>query len=296
MNYQKLGKSELLISEIAFGCMSLGNDDRQNKQLLHHALNNGINFFDTADIYRNGYNEITIGKAFAGMRDKIILATKVGNVPRADGNGFDWNPSKKHIMESIEGSLQRLDTDYIDLYQLHGGTIEDPIDETISAFEQLKKEGKIRAYGISSIRPNVIREYVNRAHIDSVMMQYSLLDRRPEESCFGILRQNNINVLVRGSLAQGVLINKTAHSYLNHSREEVEKILQIIHKMKERNPLEVAIHFSLLADVVCSAVIGIRTESQLNEISDVIRSSPLTADEVLYLQSQIPANKYELHR
>ncbi len=145
MNYKKLGKSDITVSEIAFGCMSLADDEQSSKQLLHQALDNGINFFDTADIYSYGNNEITLGKAFAGKRDKIILATKVGNQPRADGLGLDWNPSKKHILESIDKSLKRLQTDYIDLYQLHGGTLEDPIDETISAFEQLKKEGKIRS-------------------------------------------------------------------------------------------------------------------------------------------------------
>ena len=89
---------------------------------------------------------------------------------------------QKNIFSSaVDQSLKRLQTDYIDLYQLHGGTIEDPIDEMIEAFETLKAAGKIRYYGISSIRPNVIREYVKRSSIVSVMMQYSLLDRRPEE-------------------------------------------------------------------------------------------------------------------
>src|SRR6202034_3432729 len=96
-------------------------------------------------------------------------------------------------------------TDYIDLYQLHGGTIDDPIDETIEAFELLQQQGKIRYYGISSIRPNVISEYVQRSNIISVMMQYSLLDRRPEESCLQLLQQNNIGVLARGSVAGGLL-------------------------------------------------------------------------------------------
>ncbi len=94
-------------------------------------------------------------------------------------------------------SLKRLNTDRIDVYQLHGGTIEDPIEETISAFEQLVQQGKIRYYGISSIRPNVIREYVLRSNIVSVMMQYSLLDRRPEEECLPLLAQKDIGVLAR---------------------------------------------------------------------------------------------------
>jgi aryl-alcohol dehydrogenase-like predicted oxidoreductase len=87
---------------------------------------------------------------------KVIIATKVGNQWRADGSGWDWNPNKDYIISAVEQSLKRLQTDYIDLYQLHGGTMEDPIDETIEAFEQLQKQGKIRYYGISSIRPTVI--------------------------------------------------------------------------------------------------------------------------------------------
>lgn len=91
------------------------------------------------------------------------------------------DPSKAYIKEAVKKSLTRLKTDYIDLYQLHGGTIEDNIDETIEAFEELKQEGVIRYYGISSIRPNVIKEYVKKSNIVSIMMQFSLFDRRPEE-------------------------------------------------------------------------------------------------------------------
>lgn len=139
--------------------MSLGDDHSANSKLLHHAYNQGINYFDTADIYQNGFNETTVGKAFKEIRQQIIIATKVGNQLKPDGSGLDWNPTKTHILKSVDESLKRLQTDYIDLYQLHGGTMEDPIDETIEAFEQLKAEGKIRFYGISSIRPAVIHEY-----------------------------------------------------------------------------------------------------------------------------------------
>jgi aryl-alcohol dehydrogenase-like predicted oxidoreductase len=161
----------------------------------------GINYFDTADIYDQGENEITVGRALRDSRSKLFIATKVGNQPRPDGTGWDWNPHKEHILGAAEASLKRLQTDYIDLYQLHGGTLDDPIDETIEAFELLKEQGKIRAYGISSIRPNVIREYVARSNMVSVMMQYSLLDRRPEESCLELLREIGIGVLVRGAVA-----------------------------------------------------------------------------------------------
>jgi len=296
MKYNPLGKSKIKVSEIAFGCMSLGNDHHENKELLHQAVDQGINFFDTADLYGKGENEITVGKAFAGMREKVIIATKGGNQLRAEGSGWDWNPSKKYILEAVEKSLARLQTDYIDLYQLHGGTIDDPINETIEAFELLKQQGKIRAYGISSIRPNVISEYVNHSSIDSVMMQYSLLDRRPEESCFDLLHENKISVLVRGSLAQGLLINKPAASYLSYAKEEVDKSVNFIHSLTNRSPQEIAIQFVLASEAVTSAVIGLRTRQQLGDVLKAAENPPLQKEELAYLQSVTKANRYEQHR
>ncbi|RYG04027.1 MAG: aldo/keto reductase, partial [Chitinophagaceae bacterium] len=231
MKYRKLGKSTLEVSEISFGCMSLGDDQRLNQDLIAHAVEGGINLFDTADVYDQGKNEEEVGKALKAVRKKICIATKVGNQWKPDGRGFDWNPNKDHIIKEVENSLRRLQTDYIDLYQLHGGTIDDPIDETIEAFEQLKKEGKILFYGISSIRPNVIREYIKRSSIVSVMMQYSLLDRRPEEACFPILQNAGIGVLVRGSIAKGLLAGKVADQFLNYGKLDVHKAATAVHSI-----------------------------------------------------------------
>jgi aryl-alcohol dehydrogenase-like predicted oxidoreductase len=131
MHYRKLGKSTLEVSEIGFGCMSLRGDETSDIRLILKAIDGGINFFDTADLYDHGRNEILVGKALHEKRKQVILATKVGNQWKKDGSGWDWNPRKDYILACIDESLRRLNTDYIDLYQLHGGTIEDPIDETI---------------------------------------------------------------------------------------------------------------------------------------------------------------------
>lgn len=264
MNYTSLGSSELEISEVSFGCMSLGTDQSVNSELIRKAYESGINFFDTADLYDKGWNEETVGKAIKPFRDKIYLATKVGNEWNADGSGWEWNPSKKYILEAVEKSLARLQTDYIDLYQLHGGTIDDPIDETIEAFEILKTQGKIRAYGISSIRPNVIREWVNRSNIDSVMMQYSLLDRRPEEECLDLLKENNIGVLTRGSLAKGILINKPAREYMGYTEQEVSELKEALDQTG--HPLAASLQFVLSNPSVSSVVAGLRTNEQLEDI------------------------------
>ncbi len=298
MNYHFLGKSNLNVSEISFGCMSLKGSQTENEKLLHQAADLGINLFDTADLYDKGANEIIVGKALKDRRSQVYIATKVGNQWRADGSGWDWNPRKEYILQAADQSLKRLQTDYIDLYQLHGGTLQDPIDETIEAFELLKQTGKIRHYGISSIRPNVIREYLNRSGIVSVMMQYSLLDRRPEETCLDLLRQHSIGVLTRGSLAQGLLINKPATPYLNHQADEVKKAAQAIAQLTQpqKTATQVALQFALHHPAVTSAVVGIRTWEQLDEITLLPQSSALTEEAYAFLSQSIAPNQYTDHR
>jgi aryl-alcohol dehydrogenase-like predicted oxidoreductase len=298
MQYSTLGKSELKISKIGFGCMSLQNDRTENEHIIGKTLESGINYFDTADLYENGENESKIGNLLKTTRNKIILATKVGNQYRADGSGWDWNPRKEYILQAVNGSLKRLQTDYIDLYQLHGGTIDDPIDETIEAFEILKAQGKIRYYGISSIRPDVIREYVKRSNLVSVMMQFSLLDRRPEEACFELLDGHNIGVLCRGGLAQGLLVDKPARAYLNWSAAEVERAADIVKDVtgETGNRAQTAIRFVLYHQVVKSAVIGIRTLTQLEDSLDAAGLPLLSNKELTRLKAALPEQYYQEHR
>jgi aryl-alcohol dehydrogenase-like predicted oxidoreductase len=298
MQYTKLGKSDLNVSKIGFGCMSLKDDNNENSYILNKSIEQGINYFDTADLYENGANEIKIGSLLKPHRQRIILATKVGNQLRPDGSGWDWNPSKAHILAAVEKSLQRLQTDYIDLFQLHGGTIEDPIDETIEAFEILKSQGKIRYYGISSIRPNVIKEYISKSNIVSVMMQYSLLDKRPEEECLSLLQAASIGVISRGGLAQGLLVDKPAKPYLNRTETQVKELIQAISNMRLEglSKTQIAIHFILSNQAISSAVIGIRTASQLDSVLTAAESISLTAEEIQILDHICAPNFYTDHR
>ena len=297
MDYKKLGSSELIISRIGYGCMSLVPDEKESIPLLHKAIEMGINFLDTADIYNDGVNEIIIGKAVKQIRDKIIIASKAGNQRRPDG-GLDWNPTKKYILQCIESSLKRLQTEYIDLYQLHGGTIDDNIDETIETFELLKRQGKIRYYGISSIRPNVVREYVKRSSIVSVMMQYSLLDRRPEEECLQLIQDQNIGVLTRGSLAQGLLSGKEPRDYLDSPASDVSAMAEAVNKLSssERSPAQTALKYVLQNTAVTSAVVGMRTVDQLNEAVSTLEKKDLKDHEMQFLADSVPALKYAIHR
>ena len=306
MEYRILPRTGWEVSAIGFGCMSLSTEqEAESIALLHKAVDLGINYFDTADLYNQGENEVLVGKALRSKRQALYMATKVGNQLRPDGTGWDWNPSKAYILDAVERSLKRLQTDYIDLYQLHGGTIDDPIDDTIEAFELLKDQGKIRAYGISSIRPNVIREYVARSHIASVMMQYSLLDRRPEESCLELLRDNNIGVMVRGAVAKGLLVDKSPEAYLGYTLEDVEQMSNAVKQVSNngtqgitarRTPAQAALQFVLQNQAVCSVVAGMRTKEQLTENVGALHSSRLTDDNVRQLSSVLEPNIYSHHR
>lgn len=284
-----LGNSGLKVSELSFGGMSLGEDHQQNEVIVHQAVEAGINFFDTADLYNQGFNEQTLGKALLHKRKDVLIASKVGNVWNPDGKTWYWGPNKAYIIGAIEDSLKRLQTDYLDLYQLHGGTLEDPIDEIIEAFELLKESGKIRAYGISSIRPNVIREYIRLSNLSSVMLQYSALDRRPEEAVLQSLKEANVGVLGRGGLARGLLVNKSAKPYLGYSEEQVDLLKR--NWQAQGDPLTMSVQFVLQNPVVTSAVSGIRSVDQLNSIVEAYHGQISINDSFL-----LEPNLYESHR
>ena len=295
---RRLGRSGLEVGVVGFGCMSLGEDHAANERLIHAALDLGIDFFDTADLYQHGENEVTLGRALLGRRHSAVIATKVGNRWRPDGSGWDWNPRKSYIKKTVEGSLRRLRTDCIDLYQLHGGTVDDPIDEAIEAFEELKEAGVIRHYGISSIRPNVIHEWVQRSHLTSVMMQYSLLDRRPEEECLELLSGPGVGVVVRGGLAKGLLASKPATDYLEHDRLAVEAARKGLAATAEAGatPAQTAIRYCLAHPAVTTVACGASTMAQLEENAAAGDLPALAEDRLSALQAVAPASVYTAHR
>lgn len=298
MKYRSLGKSGLQVSEVGFGCMSLSPQEPDGIRLLREAMAAGINYFDTADLYDRGENERLLGKAIKENRDAVIVATKGGNQWNTQGTAWTWNTSPDYLMQAAEDSLRRLGTSYIDLYQLHGGTIEDPIDDIIAVFERLKEQGKIRHYGISSIRPNVIRTWLQRGGLTSVMMQYSLLDRRPEETCAELLQKTTTGLLARGVLAKGLLAGKSAAAFLNYSAQQVAEAAAAVKAVsnQQRQPAASAVQYVLHQPAVTCAVIGIRNQEQLDQAIAAGLSAPLSEKEWEILSAILPANQYDLHR
>lgn len=302
MKKNRVGSSDLYVGEIGLGCMSLGTEEKQAVRLIHEALEQGINLLDTADLYDAGMNEELVGKAIKGRRKEVILATKVGNRRVPGQESWVWDPSKEYIKSAVKDSMRRLGTDYIDLYQLHGGTLDDLIDETIEAFEELKKEGWIRHYGISSIRPNVIREYVKRSNIVSVMMQYSILDRRPEEEVLPLLGEHGISVIARGPVAKGILSerseSKAEQGYLDYTNEELLEVTRQLNKTftSSRDLSHTAIRYALSHPAVACTIPGASSVEQLRQNAAAGETEQLTPQEIQSIQVISRANRYEQHR
>jgi len=299
MKKRELGKSGLYVSEIGLGCMSLPDNLTESKNIVDAAIHSGVNYFDTADLYNGGKNEELLRSSLKGRRNDIILATKAGNKMNPSGEGWTWDSSKEHIMEAVKQSLLRLDTDYIDVYQLHGGTMEDNVEETIDAFESLKKDGLIRQYGISSIRPNVIKRFLDTSSAVSVMMQYNLLDRRPEE-WFPTIHEAGASVITRGTIAKGFLTSEglsraaKANGFVEYNASELTRTVQALSDQSE-DLHGVAIAFALHDKTVASALVGARTTEQLLD-SIIAYEKKTTDEEIAQLGNIAKIHNYKEHR
>jgi len=222
MEKRELGKSGLKVAPLTFGGNVFGwtIDKQQSFKILDEFVDAGFNFIDTADTYswwvdgnKGGESEAIIGEWFAQRknREKIILSTKVGS----QNNEHPKDVSKKFILESVEQSLRRLKTDYIDLYQTHFDDEITPVEETLSAYQQLIKEGKVRVIGTSNMSPERIRESLKAAEKEglpkyqTLQPLYNLMERKDyEKELQAIVKENNMGVLSYSSLASGFLTGK----------------------------------------------------------------------------------------
>jgi aryl-alcohol dehydrogenase-like predicted oxidoreductase/lipopolysaccharide/colanic/teichoic acid biosynthesis glycosyltransferase len=288
-DYVYLANSNLKVSRICFGGCPMGgygwgktNED-DFIDAVHCALDNGINFFDTADVYGLGESEIVLGKALQGRRKEAIVASKFG-CRRKEGKTY-YDNSPMWIREALEESLQRLQTDYIDLYQLHYWDEITPLADIVNTLEELKKEGKIRAYGLSNIHGKQLEElqkYKNK--FSSLQNEYSLANRDNEEDFLKIYKMLGITPLTWGSLGQGILAGKIDKNtvfeegdrrlrpeYINfhgdrfiHNLEIVEVLKKLSLKYKKSVP-SVAIRFILDYLPNSIVLVGVKNKKQLLE-------------------------------
>jgi len=308
MTYRKLGRSGIEVSAVGLGCMSLGLDKTRAERILRRALDLGVTLFDTADLYDKGVNEELVGEALHDVRGRVVIATKVGNRWRPDDSGWDWDPTEKYILQAVHASLRRLKTDCIDLYQLHGGTIDDPADETVRAFERLLRDGTIRAWGISSIRPNVVRRYAamaesGAARLSCEMVQYSVLDRRPEEEILETARRAGFGVLVRGAVAGGLLAGtppagKPPAAYLELAASEVQAAQDALRAISGSDTAmaQGAIRFVLGHPAVTAVAAGASSVAQVEANVAAADAPPLGEADQRALREAVRQLRYTSHR
>src|SRR5579864_506993 len=224
MKYRKLGNTGLIISEVALGTMQFGGKMNMGNlgqegatRMVKVALDRGINFIDTGDEYRRGESETVVGNALKGVRQEIVLATKV-RLPMSD-NFNRSGATRVNIIREVEGSLRRLQTDYIDLYQVHGWDSNTPLDETLRTLDDLVRQGKVRYIGLSNYMSwqaataVMLQERLGFEKYVTAQMYYSLVGRGLEYEFQSFAEYHNIGILVWSALAGGFLSGKYSRNH-----------------------------------------------------------------------------------
>ncbi|XKH56472.1 aldo/keto reductase [Citricoccus nitrophenolicus] len=307
MEHRRLGRSGLSVSVVGLGCNNLGRpgtvteSQEETDAVVHAALDAGVTLFDVADTYgaRPGLSEERLGRALGARREEIVLATKFGmDMGGVNGNDFEARGSRRYIVKAVEASLRRLGTDWIDLYQFHTPDDATPIEETLSALDDLLRSGKVRYIGHSNRAgwqiaeaEFVARELGTETFI-SAQNHYNLLDRRAELEVLPAARAFGLGVLPYFPLANGLLTGKYSSgrapegSRLTHSRQhlvldaDLDQLARYGDFARDRGLSEVDLAFSWLAaqEPVASVIAGATRPEQVRQNAEAIRWVPTAAE------------------
>jgi L-galactose dehydrogenase len=280
MEYRKLGQTDLNLSLVGFGSATLGGvfgniEPADAIRAVHLAVDSGINFFDSSPYYGITLSETRLGEALAGRRDRVVLATKCG---RYDFDGFDF--SAKRVTASIDESLRRLQTDYIDLFQVHDvefGDVEQIIHETLPALRQLQKQGKARYIGITGYPPKLLRRMAEATPVDSILTycHYNLINTDMDGVLTGFAREHGIGLINASGLCMGLLTEQGPpdwHPAPQQVRDAGKKAAEFC-RAHGADISKLALRFCLDHPFVSSTLIGMSSTREVETSLGLLQNS-----------------------
>jgi aryl-alcohol dehydrogenase-like predicted oxidoreductase len=306
-----LGKSGIEVTKIGVGLWAIGGDewgevdDRESLDMIDAALDLGINFFDTADVYGMGHSEKLLGRAMKGRRDQFIVATKIGWVGFDEEKQVSQYDTVDKLIAGVESNLERLQTDYVDLVQCHIDFREANMEVFVEGFQKLQAQGKVRAYGVSTSDFEYLQAFNADNKASTLQIDYSILNRTPEQDIFPYTMENDLGVLVRGPLAMGILTGKFTkdtrfedgdfrQNWIKNE-DEHQVFLSDLEKVENLEPLtdgrsmaQLAIQFVMQHPAVTLAIPGAKRISQLKENVKAALLPELTHKEIALIDSITP--------
>lgn len=308
MHYRKLGSSTLTVSAIGLGCMSMSGiygkgDDAESIAVIHRALDLGVTFLDSSDMYGWGHNEELLARAIKGRRDKIVLATKFGNLRKPDGTpGVNGRP--EYVPQACDASLKRLGVDVIDLYYQHRVDPSVPIEDTVGAMAKLIQQGKVRFLGLSEAAPATVR----RAHavhpITALQTEFSLLYRTEAEETLPVLRELGIPFVAYSPLGRSLLTGRIRNvddipqddrrrAHPRFQGENLTKNLELVRKIeaiakeKRCTPAQLALAWLLARGQDIVPIPGTKRRERLEENVGAV-DVKLSAEDVTRISAAVP--------
>jgi aryl-alcohol dehydrogenase-like predicted oxidoreductase len=312
MNERILGKDGLRVSPIGLGCMGMSEfydpkqmNDEESIRVIHRYLDSGGNFLDTADMYGVGRNEVLVGKAIAGHRDRVVLATKFGNVRGSNGEFLGVRGDPRYVKECCEASLKRLSVDVIDLYYQHRVDPNTPIEETVGAMGELVRAGKVRYLGLSEAAPATIRRAAAVHPIAALQTEFSLWSREVEAEILPTVRELGIGFVAYSPLGRGFLTGQfktiddlAADDFRRNSPrfqgENFQKNLDLVRKIEDLaaakgcTPSQLALAWVLAKGEDIVPIPGTKRVKYLDDNLAAIRIS-LTPDDLAQIEAILPA-------